>query len=265
MNKNPISRRTFLSAAPVALAATAGVTSLAAAGAEGPPATTMPAASEPAITPIPAFGKDVRILFQGDSITDGNRGRSADPNHILGHGYVFIIAAKHGAGFPDHKLGFFNRGCSGNTVLELERRWQKDTLDLKPDLLSVLIGVNDSGRGLPVEQYEKVYDKLLADAKAANPNTRMVLCEPFTLPVGGRKNNWEAWSAVVSNIGRAAARLAEKHRAAFVRFQGVFDDACKRAPADYWIWDGVHPTYSGHQLMADEWERTVRAFWAAGR
>ena len=96
-----------------------------------------------AVEPIAAFTPGARILFQGDSITDGNRGRSADPNHILGHGYVFIIAAKYGAAFPELKLDFLNRGVSGNTVLDLEKRWQKDTLDLKPDVLSILIGVND--------------------------------------------------------------------------------------------------------------------------
>ena len=80
----------------------------------------------PAPEPIAAFAPGARILFQGDSITDGNRGRSADPNHILGHGYVFIIAARHGAAFPDLKLDFINRGVSGNTVLDLEKRWQKD-------------------------------------------------------------------------------------------------------------------------------------------
>ena len=87
-----------------------------------------------AAEPMAAFTPGARILFQGDSITDGNRGRSADPNHILGHGYVFIIAAKYGAAFPDLKLDFLNRGVSGNTVLDLEKRWQKDALDLKPDL-----------------------------------------------------------------------------------------------------------------------------------
>jgi lysophospholipase L1-like esterase len=260
MNQKPLSRRTFLSAAPAALAATTGAASLAVAAAGG-----APAAAAEGVAPIPAFAKDARILFQGDSITDGNRGRSADPNHILGHGYVFIIAAKYGAAFPDLKLDFLNRGNSGNTVPDLEKRWQKDTLDLKPDLLSVLIGVNDSARGLPVDQFEQAYDKLLADARAANPAIRLVLCEPFTLPVRDRKTNWEAWSSVVSKHGQAVGRLAARHHAAFVRFQQVFDDACKRAPADYWIWDGVHPTYSGHQLMADEWERALKAFWPAGR
>ncbi len=212
------------------------------------------------------FQKDTRILFQGDSITDGNRGRSLDPNHILGHGYAFIIAAKYGAALADRNLTFLNRGISGNTVVDLEKRWPKDTLDLKPDVLSILIGVNDNSHNVPVDQYEQIYDKLLTDTKAANPNIRFVLCEPFTLPVGARKTNWEPWVAGIKQRQEIVARLAAKHHAALVHFQKVFDDACQRAPAEYWIWDGVHPTYSGHQLMADEWERTVRAFWPeAGR
>ena len=107
------------------------------------------------LEPMAAFPKDARILFQGDSITDGNRGRNADPNHILGHGYCFVIAAKFGAGYADRNLTFLNRGISGNTVRELDQRWAVDTLDLKPDLLSVLIGVNDQGRGVPLDEYEQ--------------------------------------------------------------------------------------------------------------
>ena len=129
--------------------------------------------------PLPGLPESPRILFQGDSITDGNRGRSADPNHILGHGYAFIIAARHGAGFPERKLDFTNRGVSGNTVLDLEKRWAKDTLALKPDLLSVMIGVNDQSRNVPLEAYEATYDKLLTDARAQNPKLKLVLMEPF--------------------------------------------------------------------------------------
>src|SRR5947208_14077920 len=87
--------------------------------------------------PIPVFTPGARILFQGDSITDGNRGRGLDPNHILGHGYAFIVAAKFGAAFPEANLEFLNRGVSGNTVLDLEKRWPIDTLELKPDVLSI--------------------------------------------------------------------------------------------------------------------------------
>jgi len=213
------------------------------------PLTTLHAAE-----PIAAFTPGARILFQGDSITDGNRGRSADPNHILGHGYVFIIAAKYGAAFPDLKLDFINRGVSGNTVLDLEKRWQKDTLDLKPDVLSILIGVNDSGRGVKLDQYEQVYDKLITQTKAANPKIKLVLCAPFVKPTGKINEDIRKRQEIVS-------KLAKKHGAALVHFQPVFDEAAKRAPADYWIWDNVHPTYRGHQLMADEWERVVRDFW----
>ncbi|MEY5025274.1 MAG: hypothetical protein RLZZ244_802 [Verrucomicrobiota bacterium] len=207
-----------------------------------------------ALEPIPAFAPESRILFQGDSITDGNRGRSSDPNHILGHGYVFIIAARHGAAFPEAKLDFVNRGISGNTVLDLQKRWQTDVLDLKPDLLSVMIGVNDQGKGVPLDQYEAVYDELLTQTKAANPKVRLVLGEPFLKPGAPRNEGILKRQEIV-------AKLAQKHGAALVRYQHVFDEAAKRAPGGYWVWDSVHPTYRGHQLMADEWERVVRAFW----
>jgi lysophospholipase L1-like esterase len=218
-----------------------------------------------ALEPLAAFGKETRILFQGDSITDGNRGRSADPNHILGHGYAFIIAAKFGAGYAERNLTFLNRGNSGNTVLDLEKRWQKDTLDLKPGLLSVLIGVNDNSKGVSVEQYEQVYDQLLTAAKAAHPKLKLVLCEPFGMALGAKKAIFATWNPSLQQRQAVVARLAAKHGAALVRFQKIFDDACQRAPAEHWIWDGVHPTYSGHQLMADEWVRTVNAFWPAAK
>lgn len=221
----------------------------------------MLASSAHALDPIPAFATDARILFQGDSITDGNRGRSADPNHILGHGYAFIIAARHGAMFPEKKLEFMNRGISGNTVLDLEKRWQTDTLDLKPDILSILIGVNDNGKNVPLERYEEVYNKLIADARAANPKLKLVLCEPFrlnhlaTAPTNGCPDE------TLVKREEIVAKLAAKHGAALAHFQKALDEATQRAPALHWIWDDVHPTYSGHQILADEWERAVREFW----
>ncbi len=199
-----------------------------------------------------------RILFQGDSITDGNRGRTADPNHILGHGYAFLIAAKHGALYPDRHLTFLNRGISGNTVANLADRWQADTLALKPDVLSILIGINDLDQGLSVEQYEDQYDRLLAGTVKALPNVRLVLGEPFAVPVGlFSGEHWDARLADLRQRQAAVARLAKKYHAVLVHYQQAFDDAAKRAPAEYWIWDGIHPTYSGHQVMADEWVRAV--------
>ncbi len=208
-----------------------------------------------AVEPIPAFGPNERVLFQGDSITDGNRGRSVDPNHILGHGYAFIIAARHGAGFPERKLDFSNRGVSGNTVLDLEKRWAKDTLALKPDLLSIMIGVNDQSRNVTLEAYEATYDKLLTDARAQNPKLKLVLMEPFVRHPGKPvPEGIVARQAIV-------AKLAQKHGAALIRLQKLFDDAAAKTADDYWVWDTVHPTYRGHQLLADEWERVVREYW----
>ena len=87
--------------------------------------------------------KGLVFLFQGDSITDGNRGRDKDPNHIMGHGYAFSIASRIGADFAESNPVFYNRGISGNRVTDLEKRWQTDTLDIKPDVLSILVGIND--------------------------------------------------------------------------------------------------------------------------
>lgn len=215
-------------------------------------------AASAAAADVAVFNENARILFQGDSITDGNRGRNDDPNHILGHGYCFIIAAKFGALLPERRLTFLNRGISGNTVESLAARWQQDTLDLKPDVLSILVGIND--QGVPLDKYEQTYDKLLVDARAANPALRLVLCEPFYLPKDGRKEG-DPRDRDVQQRQAIVAKLAEKHHAALVKFQHVFDEACKRAPAQYWVWDAIHPTYSGHQLMADEWVKTVNAFF----
>lgn len=210
-----------------------------------------------------AFTKDARILFQGDSITDGNRGRTPDPNHILGHGYAFILAAKFGADEAGKNLDFLNRGISGNTVRDLEKRWQQDTLDLKPDVLSVLIGVNDNRVGIPIDEYERLYDGLLAAARRANPKVRLILGEPFGLKCGKHKDDWETWSAGLQQRSKVVEKLARKYDAVFVPYQKAFDAACGRAPAGHWIWDGVHPTYSGHQIMADAWMDAVRAKWPA--
>jgi lysophospholipase L1-like esterase len=217
------------------------------------------------------FRPGAKILFQGDSITDGNRGRTADPNHILGHGYVFIIAAKFGGEYPERNLTFINRGISGNKITDLQERWTNDTINLKPDVLSILIGVNDassalqSTNGISVGQYEAKYDQLLQDTAAALPGVKIVLCEPFILPVGKVKDRWDEWQADIQKRQAVVEKLAAKYHLPVVHFQKVFDDACKRAPASYWIWDGVHPTYSGHQLMADEWVRVVEQFWKDGR
>ena len=204
------------------------------------------------------------VLFQGDSITDGNRGRNTDPNHIMGHGYAFSIASRLGADYPEKKYQFYNRGISGNKVNDLAKRWQVETLDLKPDVLSILVGVNDSGSVvfkrepiITIEKYEAIYQSLLDETRSTFPDIVFVLCEPFILKVGKVKENWEAYQSDIKKRQEVVRRLASKNNAVFVGFQEVFDKACAKAPADYWIWDGVHPTVAGHELMAREWLKQV--------
>jgi len=204
------------------------------------------------------------ILFQGDSITDGNRGRTTDPNHIMGHGYAFSIASRIGAEHPEKRYQFYNRGISGNKVTDLGQRWPKDTLDLKPDVLSILVGVNDSSSVVfnrpPVvspEKYEEIYLTLLEQTKAKYPGILFVLCEPFILKVGKVSENWEAYHADIVQRQAIVRKLAGKFDTVFAGFQDVFDKACEKAPAEYWIWDGVHPTVAGHELMAREWLKQV--------
>jgi lysophospholipase L1-like esterase len=225
-----------------------------------------PAADQPAGF-LAALPPDAVILFQGDSITDGNRGRNQDPNHILGHGYQFIIAAGAGAQAPERRARFLNRGVSGSVIGDLAKRWQDDAIALKPDLLSILVGINDfthhaDGRDAgTAADYERAYDALLTATREALPGVRFVLGEPFLLPVGKREADYATLLAGLRPYQDAVARLATKHRAPLVRYQRLFDSACTRAPAAYWVWDGVHPTYAGHGLMASEWLATVSSFY----
>lgn len=212
-----------------------------------------------------------RILFQGDSITDGARGRNNDPNHILGHSYAFLVAARYGALYPERKLEFFNRGVSGNKVPDLQSRWQTNTIDLQPTVVSILIGVNDiwhplnANAKVSAEKYQAGYDKLIAETIAALPNAKIILLEPFITPGRATSPKWDIWQGHLKKFQGIVAKLGAKYHAPVVKLQQVFDDACKRAPAEYWVWDGVHPTYAGNQLIADEWVRVAAATWPAAK
>jgi len=204
-------------------------------------------------------GNGFTFLFQGDSITDGNRTRNNDWNHVMGHGYQYIIASKLWYDYPEKGFHFFNRGVSGNKVTDLAERWQKDTLALKPDLLSILIGINDTAayisgdKNFSAEQYENGYRSLLQQTKQQLPDIRLVLCEPFILPVGKVKEKWQEYSDEVGKRREVVRRLSIEHNAIFVEFQKAFNKVLTKAPADYWIWDGIHPMPAGHELMATEW------------
>ncbi|WP_256759919.1 SGNH/GDSL hydrolase family protein [Cohnella sp. WQ 127256] len=204
------------------------------------------------------------ILFQGDSITDGNRGRDGDPNHILGHGYPYLIAAKIGSESPEKEHVFINRGISGNRVSDLYARWNEDAISLSPDLLSILIGVNDAWRimaGEPsgvTDRFEKAYVHLLDETREIFPDIGLVLMEPFILNVGAMADKWVDWQEKLRDYRRIAIGLANRYGALYVPLQDAFDEAAKETGPAYWLWDGVHPTTAGHGLIAREWLKVVQ-------
>lgn len=206
------------------------------------------------------------VLFQGDSITDAGRKRerAGEPNvqEALGNGYAWLAAAGLLASRPDADLKVLNRGISGNKVYQLNERWQQDCLDLKPDLLSILIGVNDiwhtkngNYRGT-VAIYERDYTALLQRTRAALPDVRLVVCEPFVLRCGAVD---ATWFPEFDEYRAAARNVADRFGAKFVAFQTMFDRACKLAPAEHWAKDGVHPSSAGAALMAQAWLDAVRS------
>lgn len=208
--------------------------------------------------------KSLTFLFQGDSITDGNRGRNADPNHIMGHGYAYSIASCIGADFCKNKHLFINKGISGNTISDLEKRWQNDALDLNPDIISILIGINDVASEIDQKptalnnvEFENKYRKLILDTRKANSAIVLVLCLPFVAPVGKRNTNFEDWNQATIEKARSIQKLAKEYDAVLVNFPQVLEKAIKKASADYWIWDGIHPTVPFHTLMAREWIKEV--------
>lgn len=212
--------------------------------------------------PVPRSERRV-VLFQGDSITDAGRDRGvAGPNIPagLGTGYPLLIAADTLAAQPERELLFYNRGVSGNTVPDLQARWQSDTVDLKPDVVSILIGVNDYWHTLmgtyhgSVDDYEAGYRALLDATAAALPHVQLVVLEPFVLRCGVVT---DAWFPEFDRRRAAAARVAQAAQATFVGLQDTFDRLSLQTTPQHWSGDGVHPTPAGHSVIAQAWLQAV--------
>ena len=228
-------------------------------------AATMAAASQLPSGAVPnqAPANGTVVLFQGDSITDAGRNRaSADANSAgaLGSGYPLLVTSAVLAARPGAALRFYNRGISGNKVPDLQQRWTGDTIDLKPDVLSILIGVNDfwhkldHGYNGTVQDYEQQYNALLDATREALPRVHLIVLEPFVLRTGAVDARW---FPEFDQRRAAAARVATRARATFVPLQTVFNQQTRSAPPDYWAADGVHPTPAGHAVIAEQWRRAA--------
>lgn len=205
------------------------------------------------------------LLFQGDSITDVGRereGASANHPHSLGSGYALMGASTVLSEQPARDWRCYNRGVGGDTVRDLAARWEADTLALAPDVLSILVGVNDywylraGDRNTTADRYEEAYRALLDRTQAALPDVSLLLGEPFVLPGGAAVT--EEWRAGLQPYQHAARRIADDYGATWIPYQSVFDAALDEAPAPYWAADGIHPTPAGHLRMAQAWLKAFR-------
>jgi lysophospholipase L1-like esterase len=209
--------------------------------------------------------KDAVILFQGDSITDAGRKKDDEgynTSPVLGSGYAMLAAAELLHKNPAHNLKIYNRGISGNKVFQLAERWEKDCISLQPDVLSILIGVNDFWHKLngnydgTVKKYRDDYKALLDQTKQKLPDVQLMVGEPFA--VTGIKAVDAKWYPAFNDYRAAAKEIAEGFGAIFIPYQKVFDKAQESAPGVYWTHDGVHTTLAGAQLMAAAWLAAVK-------
>jgi lysophospholipase L1-like esterase len=204
---------------------------------------------------------DDLVLFQGDSITDAFRKpEEVGTSYRLGAGWAMMAAAKLMAEHPEMNLRFENRGVSGNGLRHLHERWDADTLALRPDVLSLLIGVNETyackanGESRPLDEFAASYRRLLDRTRQALPGIRLILCEPFLLEVGGIKADWLADMRERQAVVRTVAR---DFGALFVPLQEPLDQAAARTGAAHWLFDGIHPHAAGQWLIMREWLRAV--------
>lgn len=203
------------------------------------------------------------ILFQGDSITDCGRGETG-----LGTGYPNLVTAHVGYENPG-AYTFYNKGISGNRIVDVYARIKRDIINLKPDYMSILIGVNDvwhefgGHNGVDAEKFEKIYCMLIEEIKEALPEIKIMILEPFCLRAAATENTeeypdkWNMFHSEVQKRAEKARKVAEKYGLVFIPLQDKFDAAATKAENSYWLFDGVHPTAKGHELIKREW---VKAF-----
>ncbi len=196
------------------------------------------------------------IVFIGDSITD--MGRSQAAYRPFGSGYVHFAANLLLAKYPHLNLNIVNTGINGNTIYDLKSRWEEDCIEYKPDILSVLIGINDlwyqnvEFEKLPAEvyvgEYESIYRQLLSRAKE-QCNCQMVLMESFMFCNDSENQMFKELRTYIGIVHK----LAEQFDAVLVRLQSGIDEQIKQVPPEKWSQDMVHPYIWAHTWIARRW------------
>lgn len=195
------------------------------------------------------FRENDIILFQGDSITDCERNRS-DPTS-LGNGYVVLTSVWLSAKYSQYNLTFLNRGVSGDRTRDLVCRWSRDCIHLKPNWISILVGINDT-MDTSVEQFEEEY-RILLERAGNELDAGIILSEPFLLSADS-----DLWRDALDPKIEVVRKLALEYDAILVPLDKILKESCTKKPPEYWAPDGVHPSPVGHALIAQSWIQSVR-------
>lgn len=221
--------------------------------------------------------KQRKILFIGDSITDGNWGGGGaksskqrnhwDKNHIFGSGFMYLTAAYYTAQYPSEEFEFYNRGISGHTLDDLAARWEEDVLRIRPDVLSILIGTNDINKFLKSDQkddfdyqvWKYTYQSLIDKVLEINPNIHIALCTPF-IGNSPKIQNYNVYENMIDRISVVIRELSAANHVFVVDFNKLFrqlQQTYPSTPSAYWLWDGIHPTAAAHYKMAECWKQVM--------
>ena len=202
------------------------------------------------------------FLFQGDSITDTNRVDDNEDNFGLGCGYALLLASDFLKNRKD-EFRFINRGNSGDRITDVYARIKEDIINLKPDMMSILIGVNDVSHeltrncGVTPEKFEKIYSMLIEEVTEALPEIKIFILEPFIMKGIHTEARWDEFSCEVHKMSKASANIAEKFNLEFIPLQDKFDAAAADGNHRYWSVDGIHPSAAGHQLIKEELQKAI--------
>ena len=198
------------------------------------------------------------ILFQGDSITDSSWARD-NASYNMGHGYAAMAAGLLGSAYPG-EYKFVNRGVSGNRIVDVYARIKADIINLKPDVMSIFIGINDVwheialGNGVDAHKYGMIYDLMISEIKAALPDIKIMILTPFVISGEATEEKFDIFRSEVKLREAEALKIAEKYDLPVINTQKIFDEAMKTYnDSSYWTLDGVHPMAPGHMLIAKAW------------
>ena len=196
--------------------------------------------------------KNMTILFQGDSITDFYR--ELDYSFGIGVGYARDVVANVLINHPELNIKFINKGIGGNRTKDLVARWDEDCINLKPDICTILIGINDTWRRYDendptsLEEFIGNYKNILDKCKANN--IKCLLIEPFVFPSNA---DWKKWlDEDLTDKQKAVKELAKEYYLDFIPMHSIFMEACKKYEPQYLSSDGVHPNIPGHVILANE-------------